>query len=306
MSLLNFTRLKKELSLLDVYVIATGAMISPGIATSHTGPSVVLAYALAGVLIVPAMLSQAELATAMPRAGGAYYFLDRTLGPLVGTIGGVGTWLALILKSAFALIGMGAYLGLVFHVPVMGTAIVFTILFAVLNIVGAKESSGLLRVLVIVLLTILTFFLLYGLSDVLVGGGDVRAQFTPFLSDGTDGLLGTVGLVFVSYIGLTKVASLAEEVKNPDRNIPLGMGLTLATVTGVYVVATRRRPCRVGWGGGGSSISSWRRRWSPSRRCRMPGSWRRRAIPSPWGGIASSRMALPPQDAWGPRFRRSS
>jgi mannitol/fructose-specific phosphotransferase system IIA component (Ntr-type) len=91
-------------------------------------------------------------------------------------------------------------------------------------------------VLVFVLLTILTFFLLYGLSDVLVGGADVRAQFTPFLSDGADGLLGTVGLVFVSYVGLTQVASLAEEVKDPDRNIPLGMGLTLATVTGVYVV----------------------------------------------------------------------
>jgi amino acid transporter len=111
-------RLKKQLRLFDVYVICTGAMFSsgffllPGIAAARAGPSVVLAYLISGLLIVPAMLSQAELATAMPRAGGAYYFLDRTLGPLMGTVGGIGTWFALMLKSAFALIGMGAYISI--------------------------------------------------------------------------------------------------------------------------------------------------------------------------------------------------
>ena len=242
MSLPNFTRLKKDLSLFDVYVIATGAMISsgffllPGIAAAHAGPGVVLAYLLAGVLIVPAMLSQAELATAMPRAGGAYYFLDRTLGPMVGTMGGVGTWLALVLKVAFGLIGMGAYLMLVVDVPIKATAVAFTVVFATLNVLGAKESSGLLRVLVVTLLTILTFFILHGLSDVFTQRPDVGERFTPLLPFGVDSLLGTVGIVFVSYVGLTQVASLAEEVKNPDRNIPLGMGLTLATVTALYVV----------------------------------------------------------------------
>ena len=93
----------------------------------------ILAYFLSGLLIVPAMLSQAELATAMPRAGGAYYFLDRTLGPLVGTIGGMGTWIALVLKSAFALIGMGAYLTIVLDVDVKPIAIVLTMVFAALN-----------------------------------------------------------------------------------------------------------------------------------------------------------------------------
>ncbi|NIM51629.1 MAG: amino acid permease [Gemmatimonadales bacterium] len=244
MALLNFTRLQKQLSLFDVYVISTGAMISsgffllPGIAVTHAGPGVVLAYLLSGVLILPAMLSQAELATAMPRAGGAYYFLDRTLGPLVGAIGGVGTWIALVLKSAFALIGMGAYLALVVDVPIVPTAVAFTVVFAALNIAGAKESSGLLRVLVVTLLSILAFFIIHGLTEVGAGAVDVpiRRRFTPLLPYGIDGLLGTVGLVFVSYVGLTQVASLAEEVKNPDRNIPLGMGLALATVTAVYVL----------------------------------------------------------------------
>jgi APA family basic amino acid/polyamine antiporter len=244
MRLLDFKRLDKELTLFDVYVICVGAMVSsgffllPGLAAEYAGPGVVLAYLLAGILIVPAMLSQAELATAMPRAGGAYYFLDRTLGPLVGTIGGVGTWLAMVLKSAFALIGMGAYLALVFDIPVLGTAIACTVAFAALNVVGARESSGLLRALVMLLLMLLAFFLVHGLADIVAGGvrPTVRLRFSPFLPHGFDGVLGTVGLVFISFIGLTKVASLAEEVKNPDRNVPLGMGLALGTVTVIYVV----------------------------------------------------------------------
>lgn len=244
MALLKSARLKKQLTLFDVYVISTGAMFSsgffllPGIAAAVSGPSVVLAYLLSGLLIVPAMVSQAELSTAMPRAGGSYYFLDRTLGPVVGMIGGVGTWMALMLKSAFALIGMGAYLAIFLDLPMKGVAVALTFVFAILNIAGARESSRLLRVLVIGLLAILAFFILHGLFDVVTAGvvDTFRSRFTPFMPFGIDGLLGTVGLVFVSYVGLTQVASVAEEVTNPDRNIPLGMILSLATVTGIYVV----------------------------------------------------------------------
>ncbi len=245
MALKSFVRLKKELHLFDVYVIATGAMISagffllPGLAATYSGAGVVLAYLLSGVLLIPALLSKAELATAMPRAGGTYYYLDRTLGPLMGTIGGIGTFLTLVLKSAFALIGMGAYLSLVIRVDMTSTALVLTAVFAGLNLLGARQSSGLLRVLVIGLLALLSFFVVHGLTDVLVLRADPPfAQFTPLLPQGLDGLLATVGLVFVSYIGLTKVASLAEEVDNPERNIPLGMVLALLTVTAIYVLGT--------------------------------------------------------------------
>lgn len=237
-------KLKKNLTLFDVYAISTGAMFSsgffllPGIAAAEAGPSVVLAYLLAGVLILPGMFSMAELSTAMPRAGGSYYFLDRSLGPLAGTIGGLGTWLALVLKSAFALIGMGAYLVFFVDMPIKPLAVALTVAFALLNIVGAKETSGLQRFFVITLLSVLAFFVAQGLFEVFaLDVGQIHAeQFTPFMPFGTDGLLATIGLVFVSYAGLTKVASVAEEVRNPDRNIPLGMILSLATATFVYVV----------------------------------------------------------------------
>ncbi|MFC1639334.1 amino acid permease [Gemmatimonadota bacterium] len=238
-------RLHKQLTLFDVYVITTGAMFSsgffllPGLATAAAGPSVVLAYLLSAFLIVPAMLSQAELATAMPRAGGAYFFLDRAFGPLVGTVSGLGTWLALILKSAFALIGMGAYLAIFFDVPIKLLAIAIVVVFAILNVVGTKGSTTLVRWLVFGLLAILGMFVFHGLAEVVSQGPlEIRRRFTPFMPHGVDGLLGTVGLVFISYMGLTKVAGLAEEVTNPDRNIPLGMALSLGTVTIIYVVGT--------------------------------------------------------------------
>jgi amino acid transporter/mannitol/fructose-specific phosphotransferase system IIA component (Ntr-type) len=238
------SRLRKELGLFDVYAISTGAMFSsgffllPGLAAAQTGPSVALAYLVAGLFILPAMFAVAELATAMPRAGGAYYFLDRALGPLVGTVGGLGTWVALVLKSAFALVGMGAYLALYVDVPIQPLAVALTVVFTVVNVVGAKESSGLQRFLVTILLGILFFFILQGLVEVAsLGFGEVTAErFTPLFAFGFGGFMATVGFVFVSYAGLTKVASVSEEVRNPDRNIPLGMILSLATAAFVYAV----------------------------------------------------------------------
>lgn len=236
-------RLKKELGLFDVYAICTGAMFSsgffllPGLAAAKTGASVILAYFIAGVLILPAMFSKAELSTALPRAGGTYYFLDRSLGPMFGTIGGLGTYLALTLKTAFALIGIGAYSALFIEVPIKPLAIALTFVFVGINVIGAKETSGLQRWLVVILLTVLAFFLLQGFHEIIFDQPRevTRSRFTPFLANGLEGLLATVGFVFVSYAGLTKVASVAEEVKDPERNIPLGMILSLASTSMVYV-----------------------------------------------------------------------
>ena len=237
--------LKKNLSLFDVYAMSTGAMFSsglfllPGLAAGLTGDSVYLAYFVAGILIMPAMYSMAELSTAMPKAGGTYYFLDRAMGPLMGTIGGLGSWVAVVFKSAFALVGMGAYLGIYLEMSFTLLAIILTIAFGALNIAGAKETNLLQRGLVGSLVVILTAFIILGLSEV-----DGTAAFSPnsadqeFFRSGLAGFISTIGLVFVSYAGLTKVASVAEEIENPDRNIPLGMTLSLATATIIYTLGT--------------------------------------------------------------------
>lgn len=233
-------RLEKQLGLLDVYAICTGAMFAsgffllPGIAAANAGPSVVLAYLASSLIMIPAMYSIAELSSAMPRAAGAYFFIHRSMGPLFGTIGGLGAWIVLVAKSAFALVGMGAYIGLFFDVPVQPLAIALTVAFAILNILGAKETARLQVWLVATLVAIMVFFIAVGTFEATTGGYDLRGQFTPFFAFGLEGFFATIGLVFISYAGLTKVSSAAEEIRDLDRNLPLGMILALASVGFIY------------------------------------------------------------------------
>ena len=232
-------KLKKELGLFDTYAIATGATLSsgffllPGLAAVAVGSAVPLSYLLAGLLIVPGLVSMAELATAMPRAGGVYYFLDRSMGPLMGTIGGFGTWIALVLKSAFALIGIGAYLSLFLPdanlVPISAA---FVVVFGFLNILGAKKSTSFQSVMVVGLLALLVLFTGVGIVNI------EPANFGGVFLQAPDSIVATAGLVVVSYMGLTQVASIAEEVRNPERNVPLGMFLAFGTAILTYAVGT--------------------------------------------------------------------
>ncbi|MGB3627718.1 MAG: amino acid permease, partial [Henriciella sp.] len=144
-----------------------------------------------------------------------------------------------VFKSAFALVGMGAYLGIYLDLPITLTAIVLTVVFSVINIVGAKETTWLQRILVFLLVVILTAFVLFGLATIRVENLLKPSDgYGPLFSSGFVGFVSTIGLVFVSYAGLTKVASVAEEVENPDRNIPLGMMLSLFTATAIYTFGT--------------------------------------------------------------------
>ncbi|MFQ5604650.1 MAG: amino acid permease [bacterium] len=232
-------RLKKELTLFNIYALATGATLSsgffllPGLAAAQAGPAVTISYLIAALHLIPAVLSMAELSTAMPRAGGIYYFLDRSLGPMVGTVGGLGTWLALILKTAFALIGMGAYIGIFLpEVPIVPLAIGFAILFGVLNLFGAKKTSKFQIFLVIGL-----FLILAGVCG--QGFFHLKARhFLEYFSKGWQPIYSTAGLVYISYVGLTNIASVSEEVKNPEKNLPLAMMLALVTAIVIYSLGT--------------------------------------------------------------------
>lgn len=227
-------KLSKELGLLDVFAICTGAMISsgffllPGLATAKAGPAALLCYIFAGILILPSMMSIAELSTAMPRAGGTYFFISRSLGPMFGTIDGVGVWLALIFKTSFALVGIGAYLSNYVGISVEVIAVGFGILFMIVNLIGTKETSGLQVGMVAILVGILTLFIIRGAGEVDPG------RFRPFMPFGRESLLATTGFVFVSFIGLTKVASVSEEVRKPHFNIPIGMSLSLLAAMVIY------------------------------------------------------------------------
>ena len=239
-------KLNKELGLFDVFTISTGAMFSsgffllPGLASQYTGPSVFLAYLVAGIFIMPSLFSIAEISTALPRSGGAYYFLDRSLGPLLGTIGGLGTYFALMFKTAFAIVGIGAYAAIFWDVPIKIIAIMATLFFTALNLLGAKKSSGLQNFFVTFLLVVLGAFIFDGLYNIFftenVENPLSNNELKPFFTNGFEGVIVTSGFIFVSYLGLTDIASMAEEIKNPERNIPLGMVLSLVVTGVVYVL----------------------------------------------------------------------
>ena len=233
-------RLKRELGLLDIFCIASGAMISsglfilPGLAFAKTGPAVLISYAIASLLVIPAMLSKAELSTAMPKAGGTFFFIDRSMGPLMGTIGGFAAWFSLAFKSAFALVGIGVFAILLnpgfTEIQMKLIAVFFCILFTIINIRGAKHTGKTQIAIVLVLLLLLIFYIMAGVFFI------QPSNFTNFAPYGFGSIFSTAGLIFISFGGLTKVCSVAEECKKPGRNIPLGMLLAWGVISLIYIL----------------------------------------------------------------------
>jgi len=231
-------KLERSLSLITVIAISIGGMLGsgifvlPGLAAAKTGSSVWLAYLIAALCILPAALSKSELATAMPSSGGTYVYIERAFGPILGTVAGIGLWLSLLLKSSFALVGFGAYLSILISIDPDLTRIVavfFLGLILLLNIFGVKKVGKVQIVIVALSLACLTLILIFGLPEI------NTVFLKPFLINGKMGLISTVAFVYISYAGVTKVAAIAGEIKNPDKNLPRAMILSLFIMTTIYV-----------------------------------------------------------------------
>ncbi len=234
-------KLRRALGFWDVFCLAAGAMISsglfilPGLAFGIAGPAVILSYALASLLVIPSMFAQAELATAMPKSGGSYFFIIRSMGALPGLLAGLANWFSIALKSAFALIGIGAFVQLL--IPgsspwiSKGVAIGACAAFSIVNILSVKHAGRWQTYMVAALLGVLVLFVLVGSVRT------AHAHYAGFLDAGPVNILYVAGLVFVSYGGLTKVASIAEEVRNPGRNVPAGMFAAFVVVSLLYIGA---------------------------------------------------------------------
>jgi amino acid transporter/mannitol/fructose-specific phosphotransferase system IIA component (Ntr-type) len=227
-------KLRQDLNLLDVFCIASGAMISsglfilPGLAYARAGPAVIVSYLLAGLLSMPGMLSIAEMTTAMPRAGGDCFTVVRSLGPAAGTVAGLLSWFSLSMKSAFALVGISIFTALILDANLHLLSVVFCAVFVVINLVGVKHAGRTQVGLVIALIVPMLLYIILGLNKVRL------ENLAPFAPKGITPVLFTTGFVFVSYAGLLKIASVAEEIKNPARNIPLGMIISLLVVSLLY------------------------------------------------------------------------
>jgi APA family basic amino acid/polyamine antiporter len=231
--------LERDLGLYATVTISMGAMIGSGIfvlpalGLKKAGPAVVLAYILAGLVVLPAALSKAEMATAMPESGGTYLYIDRAMGPLAGTVAGIGAWFSLVFKSSFALVGLGAYLLLL--VPLSGglvkaVALGLAALIVVLNVVGTEQSGKAQSIIVTAVVVALVAYVFNA------GFAVDTTRFQGFTDKGTGGVVTAAAFVFVSYAGVTKIASVAEEIENPDRNLPLGILISMGVMMGLYTL----------------------------------------------------------------------
>ena len=244
--------LERKLGLFSVVIISLSAMIGSGLfvlpalamlemggGTTPIG-GVWLAYLVAAFLVLPGAVSKSELSTAMPSSGGSYVYVERTFGPLVGTIAGLGLWANFMLKSAFALIGFKAYLWVIediigIDINIESAAIFLLSIIVLINILGVKRIKKIQTPIVM----FSTFYLL-SICAYAVLTQDL--EWGVVLSSDSFGswedVAGTSAFVFVSYAGVTKIAAVGGEIKDPERNMPYGILLSLLLSCLLYVSVT--------------------------------------------------------------------
>jgi len=224
-------------------MIGAGIFVFPGLAAGTAGPAASLSFAIGGVVALLVALPASELATAMPRSGGGYYFVSRSMGTSYGAVVGIGLWLGLVFASAFYLVGLGHYASAVFEEveialtfdPVIPLGLAFGIFLTGMSIAGTENTAKIQNAVVGILLVILTLFLSYGALDSL---GAFGRESVPeaYFSQGHLPVLSTAALVFTSYLGFAQVATVAGDIKQPSRNLPLAMVGSVIVVTIFYVV----------------------------------------------------------------------
>ena len=244
--------LERKLGLFSVIVISLSAMIGsglfvlPALAMLELGGGdsplggVWLAYLVAAFLVIPGAVSKSELSTAMPTSGGSYVYVQKTFGPLIGTVAGLGLWANFMLKSAFALIGFKAYLWVIedllgMDIDIEAAAIILLAIIVGINILGVKKIKKVQIPIVIFSAGYLFALCVYAIAyhDLDWSAVASRDSFGSW-----DDVAATSAFVFVSYAGVTKIAAVAGEVKSPERNLPYGILLSLLFSCLLYVLVT--------------------------------------------------------------------
>ena len=235
--------LKRSVGLAGVVIISLSAMlpgifVTPTFAADIMGAGIWLAFIVAAAVVLPAAISKAELASGMPSSGGSYVYLERTYGPMVGTISGLGLWASFLLKSGFSLIGFSAYFIAVttyfdVDMEMMVLSMSALVLITIINILGVKKVKAIQTP---ILFLTLTMFVIICVAALFVDDFDAGRPFKAAFETDLWTLAETSAFVFVAYAGVTKVAAIGGEVKDPEKNLPAGMLLSLLFATIIYSV----------------------------------------------------------------------
>lgn len=245
--------LRKSLSAVDLVllgigcIIGTGIFVLAGVGTQYAGPALSLSFVLAGLACVFAALCYAELASIVPIAGSAYTYTYAALGEIFAWVVGWGLILEYTVGAAAVASGWSAYaLGLLRQMgiilpPVLSAvpaegglvnvpAVVITGVITLLLLLGTKESTTVNRILVIVKLSVVALFLILAVPRI------QPINWVPFVPFGFPGIAHAAAVVFFAYIGFDAVATAAEECKNPNRDLPVGIIGSLLICTILYIL----------------------------------------------------------------------
>lgn len=216
-------------------MIGAGIFILPAIAAESAGPASSISFGIAGFVALLAALSLAELATGMPISGGSYHYVNRGLGSFFGSIVGWGMWTGLMFASAFYMVGFGQYI--VESVPFLdGRALIVLVgllglsLIVGVNYYGTEESSGAQNIMIGTEFVIVLIYTGVGLFFI------ETANLVDFAPTGPSGIVATTGIVFVTFLGFEIIATVAGEIKEPGKLIPLTMVLSVVGVTILYMI----------------------------------------------------------------------
>ncbi|MFF2015171.1 APC family permease [Paenibacillus sp. NPDC058177] len=248
-------KLNKTLGAFDLTALGVGAVIGTGIfvvtgvaAAEHAGPGIILSFILAGIACVLSALCYSELASALPVSGSAYAYSYVAFGELLAWI--LGWDLVLEYGVAVAAVGSGwsGYIqglleGFGLHLPTLlsgaynadkGTfidlpAVVIILLISLLLTRGAKETARFNAIMVVIKLAVVLLFIFTGIFYI------KPENWSPFLPFGMHGVMNGAATVFFAYIGFDAISNAAEEVKSPQRDIPIGIISSVVICTVLYI-----------------------------------------------------------------------
>ena len=239
-------QIERSVGLIGVIIISLSAMLGSGLfvlpsfAAMIMGEGIWLAFLLAASVVLPGALSKSELSSGMPSSGGSYVYLERTYGPLVGTISGLGLWASFLLKSSFALIGFSAYMYTVttyfdINLNTYVVSITALVLITVVNIMGVKKVKAIQAPILGLTLSLLVIISIMALFD---STTELSRPWDAAMGTDVWTIAETSAFVFVAYAGVTKVAAIGGEVKNPGKNLPYGIMISLLIATILYCSIT--------------------------------------------------------------------
>ena len=247
-------RLSREMRLFDVIMIGVGAMIGAGIfvltgiAAGVAGPGLLLAFLLNAVVTLFAAAAYAELGSSFHDAGGSYLWVKLGLKDPQGFMSGWMDWFAHAVACSLYALGFGAYFKLV--LPLLGLpdlaqpewhiekwlAVAVIAIFAYINYRGASETGGAGNIVTMGKLAVLAVFIGFGLY-VTLSRPDWKPVFTDdFLPNGYGSLFVAMGLTFIAFEGYEIIAQCSEEVRQPERNVPRAIFLSLLIVVPIYLL----------------------------------------------------------------------